>query len=75
MITSLSYQKLIATFPNVAGKIIYSGAIDQFFDYNLGRLEYRSLQFEEEVIEEPDFQGQAVVNYCDEETPYSFAHR
>ena len=71
VITSLSYQKLIAAFPNVAGKIIYSGAIDQFFDYNLGRLEYRSLQFEEEVIEEPDFQGQAVVNYCDEETPYT----
>ena len=71
VITSLSYQKLIAAFPNVAGKIIYSGAIDRFFDYNLGRLEYRSLQFEEEVIEEPDFQGQAVVNYCDEETPYT----
>ena len=71
VITSLSYQKLIAAFPNVAGKIIYSGAIDQFFDYNLGRLEYRSLQFEEEVIEEPDFQGQAVVNYCDTETPYT----
>ena len=71
VITSLSYQKLIAAFPNVAGKIIYSGAIDQFFDYSLGRLEYRSLQFEEEVIEEPDFQGQAVVNYCDTETPYT----
>ena len=71
VITSLSYQKLIAAFPNVAGKTIYSGVIDQFFDYNLGRLEYRSLQFEEEVIEEPDFQGQAVVNYCDEETPYT----
>ncbi len=71
VITSLSYLKLIAAFPNVAGKIIYSGAIDQFFDYNLGRLEYRSLQFEEEVIEEPDFQGQAVVNYCDTETPYT----
>ena len=71
VITSLSYQKLIAAFPNVAGKIIYSGAIDQFFDYNLGRLEYRSLQFEEKVLDQPDFQGQAVVNYCDEETPYT----
>ena len=71
VITSLSYQKLIAAFPNVAGKIIYSGAIDQFFDYNLGRLEYRSLQFEEKVLEQPDYQGQAVVNYCDTETPYT----
>lgn len=71
VVTSMSYQKLIAAFPNIADKIIYTGSIDQFFDYSLGRLEYRSLRFEEEVLEQPDFQGQAVVNYCDKETPYT----
>lgn len=71
VVTSLSYQKLIAAFPDIAEKIIYTGPIDQFFDYSLGHLEYRSLRFEEEVLEQADFQGQAVVNYCDEETPYT----
>lgn len=67
----MSYQKLTTAFPNIAETIVYTGPIDQFFDYSLGRLEYRSLRFEEEVIEQENFQGQAVVNYCDEETPYT----
>lgn len=71
VITSLSYQKLAVAFPGIADKIIYTGSIDQFFDYSLGHLEYRSLRFEEGVLEQPDFQGQAVINYCDEETPYT----
>lgn len=71
VVTSLSYQKLTAAFPDLAEKIVYTGPIDQFFDYSLGRLEYRSLRFEEELLEQADFQGQAVVNYCDEETPYT----
>ena len=71
VVTGLSYQKLTAAFPNIADKVVYTGPIDQFFDYSMGRLEYRSLRFEEEVLEESDFQGQAVVNYCDEETPYT----
>ena len=71
VVAGLSYQKLTAAFPNIADKVVYTGPIDQFFDYSMGRLEYRSLRFEEEVLEESDFQGQAVVNYCDEETPYT----
>lgn len=71
VVTRLSYQKLTTAFPNIAETIVYTGPIDQFFDYSLGRLEYRSLRFEEEVIEQENFQGQAVVNYCDEETPYT----
>lgn len=66
-----SYQRLIRAFPDIADKVIYTGAIDEFFEYSLGRLEYRSLRFEEEVLEESDFQGQAVVNYTDAETPFT----
>ena len=52
-------------------KIVFTGMIDQFFDYQLGKLEYRSLRFETEVINVSNFQGNAVVNYTDSETPYT----
>lgn len=52
-------------------KIIFTGMIDQFFDYRLGELEYRSLKFETEVLEQDDFQGNAVVNYTDSDTPFT----
>jgi UDP-galactopyranose mutase len=57
-------------FSNLASKIIYTGCIDEFFDYEYGRLEYRSLDFQHEVIDIENFQGNAVVNYCD--TKYDF---
>ncbi len=71
VVTNLSYQQLMTAFPNIADKVIYTGPIDQFFDYSLGQLEYRSLRFEEEVLDQRDFQGQAVVNYCDTKTPFT----
>lgn len=71
VVTDLSYQRLAAAFPKIAEKIVYTGPIDQFFDYRLGNLEYRSLRFEEKVLEQPDFQGQAVVNYCDAQMPFT----
>lgn len=52
-------------------KIVFTGMIDQFFDYKLGKLEYRSLRFETEVINASNYQGNAVVNYTDSETPYT----
>jgi UDP-galactopyranose mutase len=52
-------------------KIIYTGMIDQFFNYEFGTLEYRSLKFETEVLDEPNYQGNAVVNYTDAQTPYT----
>lgn len=52
-------------------RIIYTGQIDQFFDFKLGMLEYRSLRFETEVIDVANYQGNAVVNYTDHETPYT----
>ena len=54
-----------------ADKIIYSGTIDAFFDYSLGTLEYRSLRFETESLDVTDFQGNAVINYTDRETPWT----
>ena len=54
-----------------AEKIIYTGAIDAYFNYSLGNLEYRSLRFETEILDTPNFQGNAVFNYTDRETPYT----
>lgn len=52
-------------------KVIYTGAIDAFYDYQLGALEYRSVRFETEVLDKPNFQGNAAVNYTDRETPWT----
>ena len=51
--------------------IIFSGMIDQFFNYRFGELGYRSLRFETKLLEEPNYQGNAVINYTDAETPYT----
>lgn len=56
---------------NVADKIIYTGTIDKYFDYQFGELEYRSLRFETEKLDIPNYQGNAVINYTDSETPYT----
>ena len=55
----------------LADKIIFTGEIDKFFDYKFGALEWRSLRFEEEIIDKPDYQGNAVVNYTEYEVPYT----
>ena len=55
----------------LAGKIIYSGSIDAFFDYSEGHLEYRTVRFENEVLNMKDYQGNAVINYTDRQTPYT----
>lgn len=52
-------------------KVIYTGPIDAYFDYQLGYLEYRSVRFETEVLDVPNFQGNAAVNYTDRETPWT----
>ena len=54
-----------------AKKIIYSGPIDAYYDYKLGNLEYRSVRFENDVLNSANFQGNAVVNYTDAETPWT----
>ncbi|MDR0799676.1 MAG: UDP-galactopyranose mutase [Dysgonamonadaceae bacterium] len=55
----------------LADTIIYTGMIDEYFGYDWGRLEYRSLRFETQTLDIPDYQGNAVVNYTDSETPYT----
>lgn len=56
---------------NIADKIVFTGMIDEFYDYKFGTLEYRSLRFEHEVLEEENHQGNAVINYTEYEVPYT----
>ncbi len=55
----------------VTEKIVYTGPIDQFFDYRFGSLQYRTVRFETELMDTPNHQGNAVINYTDRETPYT----
>lgn len=55
----------------VADKIVYTGKIDEYFDYALGKLEYRTVRFENEVLNTANYQGNAVVNYTEAEVPYT----
>ena len=65
------YLKDERYFNSLADKIIYTGAIDEYFHYALGELEYRSLMFEEETIDIDNFQGNAVVNYTSKNVPFT----
>lgn len=56
---------------SLADRVIYTGPIDAYFHYDLGPLEYRSVRFETEVLDKPNFQGNAAVNYTDRETPWT----
>ena len=55
----------------IAEKVVFTGPIDAFYDYRLGTLEYRSVRFETELLDTPNFQGNAAVNYTDRETPWT----
>ena len=55
----------------LADRVVYTGAIDAYFGYKLGVLEYRSVRFETEILDKPNFQGNAAVNYTDAETPWT----
>ncbi len=69
--TGLEYRELIAQKPDIADRTIYCGPIDEFFDFRLGALEWRSLRFESELLEEENHQGVAVVNYSEREVPWT----
>lgn len=69
--TGVEYKDLIAEQPDIADRVIYCGPIDSFYDYSLGQLEYRSLRFETELLDEADHQGVAVMNYNEREVPYT----
>ncbi len=69
--TGVNYFEHKNTFDIQAEKIVFTGKIDEFFDYCYGKLEYRSLYFEHQLLDIPDFQGNAVVNYTDHDTPFT----
>ena len=68
---NVDFLKEREKYEALADRIIYTGAIDAYFDYALGNLEYRSVRFENEVLDIPNFQGNAAVNYTDRETPWT----
>ncbi len=65
------YFEFIKKNPDIAKKTVYTGMIDEYFDFKLGHLEYRTVRFETEVLDEENYQGNAVVNYTDREVPYT----
>ena len=67
----VNYLKNKAELDALANRVIYTGAIDAYFDYQLGALQYRSVRFETETLDCPNYQGNAVINYTDAETPYT----
>ena len=68
---NVDYLKEKDRLDSIADKIIYTGPIDAYFDYKYGTLEYRSVRFENELLEIPNYQGNAAVNYTDRETPWT----
>lgn len=71
VITGVDYNSDREKYNAMADKVLYTGTLDSFYDYSLGKLEYRSLRFETQVIDCDNYQGVAVVNYTDRETPYT----
>ena len=60
-----------AHWMSMADKVVFTGPIDAFYDYRFGKLEWRTVRFEQETLDMPNYQGNAVVNYTDRETPYT----
>lgn len=68
---NIDYLENKEELDKLAEKVVYTGPIDAYFDYKLGYLEYRSVRFENELFDKPNFQGNAAVNYTDRETPWT----
>lgn len=68
---STDYFEYIKDNPEIAAKTVFTGMIDEFFEYQLGVLQYRSVCFETELLDEENYQGNAVVNYTEREVPYT----
>ncbi len=69
--TGVDYLEKKDYYDSLGEKIVYTGTIDAYYKYQFGKLEYRSLRFESEILDEENHQGVAVVNYTDRETPYT----
>ena len=59
------------SWKNIADKLVFTGKIDEFYSYQFGKLNYRTVRFEQEIIDKPNYQGNAVVNYTEREVPYT----
>lgn len=67
----VDFSTLKGTWHDIADKLVYTGAIDEYFDYCYGKLEYRTVRFETEILDTANYQGNAVVNYTEREVPYT----
>ena len=66
-----TYNVQCSMFNAQCSKILYTGKLDEYYDYRLGKLEYRTVRFEEEILDMPNYQGNAVMNFTDAEVPYT----
>ena len=77
MLESIETQTNVDFFENrehwegIADNIVFTGKIDEFYGYQFGKLNYRTVRFEQEIIDKPNYQGNAVVNYTEREVPYT----
>lgn len=71
VLTNTDYKQFIAKKPAIARKTVYTGSLDELFDYRFGKLCYRTVKFETELLQTDNFQGNAVVNYTEREIPYT----
>lgn len=71
LLTNTDYKQFIAKNPAIARKTLYTGSLDELFDYRFGKLCYRTVRFETELLQTDNFQGNAVVNYTEREIPYT----
>ena len=68
---STDFFKDRSYWESIAEKIVYTGPLDEYFDFKLGKLEWRTVKFEEEIINSPNYQGNAVMNYTERKVPYT----
>ncbi len=69
--TNVDFFENRAYWESIADKIVFTGKIDEFYGYQFGKLNYRTVRFEQEIIDKPNYQGNAVVNYTEREVPYT----
>lgn len=69
--TSFDFNEVKDNWRSMAAKLVYTGAVDEYFGYSLGRLDWRTVRFETETVDEANHQGNAVVNYTDAQTPWT----
>ena len=67
----IDFKEIRQSWREIADKLVYTGALDEYFDFKYGRLDWRTVRFETEILETPNYQGNAVINYTDSQTPWT----